>query len=157
MVVLWTTPSNTLNKTVLFTKINIPTRLLDKPAKSTQDPSKSEDSLILRPATTSPQPSLEDLSQLLLMPPTGHPTGAEFSTTARLPLTTVFCSSVSVINTGGSRTHGEPLGESKDSSDLLEEIPAVSVTLPHIPPPDFYNHIIFDFFTINNLIRITND
>jgi len=144
MVVLWTMPSNTLNKTVLFTKTNIPTRLLNKPAKSTQDPSKSEDSLILRPATTSPQPSPEDPFQLLLMLPTGQPTRAEFSTTARLPLTTVSYSSVSVTNTGGSRTHGEPPGVRKDSSDLLEETPAVSVTLPHIPPPDFYNHIIFD-------------
>ena len=141
MVVLWIMPSNTLKPTVLFTKMNIPTRLLNKPAKSIQDPSRSVDSLTLRTATILPLASLEDLSQLLLMLPTGHPTEVEFSITARLPLTTVSYSSESLINTGGSRTHGEPHGERTDSSDLPEEIPAVSVTLPHIPPNDFFNHI----------------
>jgi hypothetical protein len=43
---------------------------------------------------------------------------------------------VLVINSGKSRTLGELHGEKVDSSDLPQEILAVSVTLPHIPQND---------------------
>jgi len=48
------------------------------PAKSTVELEKLLDSLMFRDVTTSGIPFLPDPSQLLLMPPTGHPTEVEF-------------------------------------------------------------------------------
>ena len=138
---LWTTLSSTSRPTEFFTKMNILTRLLNKPAQRTLETSRLVDLLTLKTATTSPQALLQDLFQLPLMPPTGHPTRAEFSITARLPSTTVSYLSELVINSGELKTLGEPLGESLDSSDLPEETLAVSATLLHIPPNDFDNQI----------------
>lgn len=130
-VVLWITPSNTLKPTVSSTRTNIPTRPSNKPAKRMPAPSKSPASLTFPTATPSPQNSLEDPSQLPSMPPTGHPTNPEFSTTARPPSTTVSSLSDLLILIGLSRTHGEPHGERTDMSDSPEETHAVSATLPH--------------------------
>jgi hypothetical protein len=44
--------------------------------------------------------------------------------------------------TGRSRTPGESLGESKDSSDSPEEIPTVSATLPDTPTSDLAHKTI---------------
>jgi hypothetical protein len=74
------------------------------------------------------------------MPPTGHHTRVEFSTTARPPLTTESSLLVLMEITGLLRTLGELPGERKDSSDSLKETLAVSATLPHTPPNDF-DHI----------------
>ena len=80
---LWTTPSNSLRTTESFTKINIPTRLLNKPALKLEDHSRFQASLISRTATLWLLPSSEDPSQSLLMLPTGLPTKLESSTDAR--------------------------------------------------------------------------
>ena len=56
MVDLWTTPSNSLRTTELFTKTNIPTKLSSKHAQKLEDPSRFQDSLILKIATLWPQP-----------------------------------------------------------------------------------------------------
>ena len=48
---LWTTLSSSLKTTELSMKINIPTKLLSKPAQKLEDHSKFQDSLILKIAT----------------------------------------------------------------------------------------------------------
>lgn len=120
----------------LFTKMNIPTKPSNRPASRPEDPSRSQDSLTSRTATTWPTPSPEDPSQSPSMPPTGPNTAAESSATATPDSTTVSPWWESPTTTGGSRTHGAPDGEKTDSSDWLEETPAVSATLPHIPTND---------------------
>jgi hypothetical protein len=82
--VLWTTPSNSSRTTELFMKINILTKLSNKPAQRLEDHSRFQDSLISRTVTIWPQPSPEDPSQLLLMPQIGLPIKTEFSAAAKL-------------------------------------------------------------------------
>jgi hypothetical protein len=100
MEVLWTTPSNSSRIAESSMKINTHTKLLNKHAAKQLDLSRSADSLISRTAIPSPLLLPEDPSQLPLMPPTGHHTRVEFSTTARPPLTTESSLSVFLINIG---------------------------------------------------------
>gem|GEM_PF-4938510 len=108
------------------------------------DHSKSQDSLTLRTVTLWPTKLPEDQSQLPLMPLTGHHTNQVFSTTVKLPLTTVFFWSVLHLIHGKSRTLGEPHGEKVDTLDLPEETPVVSVTLLHTQRNDL-NRFTFVF------------
>lgn len=133
---LWTTLSSSSRTTELFTRTNIPTKPSSKLAPFPQDPSRSQAMSTSRTATILPLPSLADQLPSQSMPPTGQHIRAESSTTARPNSTTECSSSVLPISTGGSRTHGETHGERKASLDLPEETPAVSATLPPIPPND---------------------
>lgn len=117
-------------------KMNTHTRESSKLAQRPVEPSRSQDTLTSRTATLWPQPLPEDQSQLPLMPPTGQDTSQEFSATVPPDLTTVSFWSELQINTGKSRTLGEPHGEKVDSSDSAEETPAVSVTSPHTQTND---------------------
>jgi len=135
-VALWTTPSTSSRTTAYFTKTNILTGLSSKLARTKLETSRFLDSLTSRIATISSTQSLEDPFRLPSMPPTGHPTRAEFSTTARPPSTTEFYLSELLTNTGGSRTHGEPPGEKKDLSDSPEATLVASATSLHIPLND---------------------
>ena len=79
------------------------------------------------------------------MPPTGHPTRVEFSTTAKLPLTTESPSSELAMVAGLSKTPGDPAGERRDSSDLQLETLAESAMWPHIPTNDSENKLFYSF------------
>ena len=73
------------------------------------------------------------------MPPTGHPTKAEFSLTVAPDSTTVSFSSVLALKAGKSRTHGELAGENQDTLLLAQETLAVSAQLLHIQTNDLHN------------------
>ena len=104
---------------------------------------------MLKPALALPQPSKKDPSQLLLMPLTGHPTNPEFSLTAEPDLTTVLPLLEPVTAAGGLRTHGDPHGERRDTSESNPETPAVSATLPLTPTNDCDNIINPYSFILN--------
>jgi hypothetical protein len=87
------------------------------------------------------------------MPPTGHHTEAESSTTAEPDSTTEFFLSVSLTNSGESRTHGEHHGEKVDSLDLQEEILVVSAICLHIPSNDLSGKY-FIILLINKTINL---
>ena len=89
MVVLWTMPSNTLRLTESLPKLNIHTKLLNKPVPKMVVLSKLQDTLISIVALVWLMHLLVDQFQLLLMLPTGHPTNQVFSITVELPSTTV--------------------------------------------------------------------
>lgn len=93
-----------------------PSRLVDKPASAD--------------AVDSPTESVLTPFQSLLMLLTGADTLPEFSTTALAALTTLFCWSVLLEETGRSRTLGELLGEKMDSLDLHLETLVVFVNMP---------------------------
>jgi len=140
MEVSWTTPLNSLRTTELSPKKNTHTLEDKEPARLAQDLSRSADSLISEAATTWLSLLPADPFQLLLMPPTGQNTLQEFSITVRLPSTTESLSLESVTTHGPLRTHGETLGEKRDSSDSQEETLAVSAMLPHSPLNDCSIH-----------------
>ncbi len=91
-----------------------------------------------------PMPSTQSQSQLPLMPPIGANTHQVCSQIAQLPLTTLSFWSVSLEETGKSRTHGELDGENKAISDLVQETHAVSANMPVSIPTDLINNHLID-------------
>lgn len=134
--------------------MNIHTRLLREHAQSRLDPSRFQDSLMLKAAVVWPVLLSKDQSQLPLMPPTGLHTKQESSTTVQPDLTTESFWSESQINTGKSRTHGDQDGDKADSSISLEETPVVSATSPHIQTNE--NNDFYNFESFSNFLLFTN-
>jgi hypothetical protein len=101
------------------------------------------------------QALLPDHSQSPLTPPTGHNTRLVCSTTAVPALITLsFWSEPTLLESGKSRTLGEPHGVREDTSDWLPAIPVVSALMEVSMSHDFY--IIdytpyFLFFWINEI------
>jgi len=92
------------------------------------DLTKFQDTLKSKPAMILQMQFNPELSQLLLMPPIGQLTEVEFSATVEQVLTMVLLSLELKMETGGSRTAGEEVGENLDSSDLQLETPVVFAT-----------------------------
>lgn len=128
--------------------------LSTKPVRSTPEATRFPASLMSRDVTTSPMPSTNNPSQLLLMLPTGHHTEVESSTTVPAQSTTESSWLPPPHHTGPSRTLGEPLGESLDSSDLPRETPVPSVTTVHIQESDTIYQTTSNIVTISSLYHL---
>ena len=110
-------PLTMLRPAELPQKANIPTPLKTEPAKCKEEASRSEDTRVPQDAMASSTPLTPPLFPLLSMPPTGAATDPDPSATAPPESTTPSSWSVLWVETGRSRTPGEPAGESLDSSD----------------------------------------
>ena len=120
-------PSNTLLITELPANPNIPTPPKPDHAQEPEEISTLNPSALPLDATECQTPFQPNPFQSPLMLQTGQPTNQESSTTVPPQSITPSFWSVSSVDHGKSKTHGEPHGEKPDTLDLLEETPVESV------------------------------